>query len=90
MTEIGDLTPMPAAESSKALRPTQVALYCKVHGAERPCEACGGAKFTMWPEPDAETGHARGVVNLACDGCNAVRTFLRPPIVAWLKDSRSG
>jgi hypothetical protein len=83
--EISDLTGKPA---TAPLRPAQVALYLKAHNAERPCEACGSKAFTMAPEPDGETGIMRGVVWLACDGCQCVRTFLRPPIVAWVKDSR--
>jgi hypothetical protein len=79
-----------AAAQPGPLRPTQVALYLKAHNAEQPCGACGNGKFTMHREPDGETGQARGVVTLACDGCNALRIFLRPPIVAWLKESRCG
>jgi hypothetical protein len=88
MSEISDLKPdKPATE---LLTPGQVALYLKVHNAEGPCEACGADKRTMWPESSGEEGIVRGVVMLACDGCNAVRQFLRPPIVSWLREHRCG
>jgi hypothetical protein len=88
MAEISDLESKLEPETAP-LRPAQVGLYLKQHNAERPCAACGSTKHTMAPEPDGETGIMRGVVWLACDQCNAVRTFLRPPIVAWLKGARN-
>jgi hypothetical protein len=87
MAEISDLESKLEPETAP-LRPAQVGLYLKEHNAEKPCAACGSKAFTMAPEPDAATGVARGVVWLACDQCNALRTFLRPPIIQWLKGAR--
>jgi hypothetical protein len=87
MSEIQDLGHKP---ETAPLRPAQVALYLKQHNAERPCEACGGTKHTMWPERSGEEGLARGLVMLACDSCNCLRSWLRPPIVQWLESARHG
>jgi hypothetical protein len=81
MSDLPDLADQP-------LRPAQVAIYVKATRAEKPCAACGSETFTMWIEPDAATGIARGLVTLACDQCNCIRQFLRPPIVAWLRENR--
>jgi hypothetical protein len=83
MSELPDLGPQPITGG-------QLALYLKAKGAWKPCEACGHDDFEMCPERDGETGKARGVVWLACRQCNTVRTVLRPPIMAWLKEAKHG
>jgi hypothetical protein len=85
MAEVADLSRKPDAEP---LRPGQVSLFLRQHGAEKPCAACGSTKHTMWPESSAEEGAARGMVLLACDRCQAVRQHLRAPIVAWVRGAR--
>jgi hypothetical protein len=66
----------------------QTALFLRAKNAMRPCEACGSGDFVMCPEHDARFAEERGTVLLACRQCNALRTFLRPPVMAWLREAR--
>jgi hypothetical protein len=88
VTEIGDLDPQADALPADPLTSGQVALYIKAHSADGACEACGWRDWEMCPEPNGDVGRIRGVIWLACRQCNLLRTFLRPPIVRWLTESR--
>lgn len=89
MTEIEDLSPDKPADEAP-LTPKGLGLYLADKGAERPCEACGHHDFEMAPERPASFSVSLGVVLVACKHCNALRWFLRPPIVAWLKETGRG
>ena len=86
MSELSDLEPKPAGA---LLTFGQVALYLKAHNAERPCEACGSSGWAMLPEQPGSFGLNFGVVVMACRICNAVRWFLRPAILKWVRDNRA-
>jgi hypothetical protein len=90
MTEIDDFDPAPVEPQPAltALTGGQVALYMKAKGAGRPCEACGHDEWEMCPERDAALAELRGLVYAACRQCALMRTFLRKPIMAWLKGAR--
>jgi hypothetical protein len=88
MSELHELRPDRPA--SVVLTAEDVRRYIAAKHANLPCQACGAESFTMCPERDGAAGEARGLVWLACDACNSLRTFLRPPIMAWLRGARGG